>query len=131
MASSCVLRATGNDFQVSEYLRNSSFEPVNVFTVGERKSASSVWDTSGVTVSVGDGKTFPEQVAEAIAFIRNNSSELLSLKAFAGVEVFELDFGIFGKEGYWQSYIFPLELIHLASDVSLELELSIYATQED
>ena len=127
MASSCVLRATGDNFQPSDFLRESTFEPCNVFRKDERKSASSVWDTSGITVEVSSEDDFPAQVREAIIFLETNRTELLRLKQFAGLKNLSLDFGVGGKDSFLQSYFFPLEIIHLASEFELELEVSVYA----
>lgn len=127
MASSCVLRATGDNFQPSGFLRESIFEPCNVFCKGERKSASSVWHTSGITVDVSSEDEFSAQVQDAIVFLETNRAELLRLKQFAGLEELSLDFGVNEKDSFLQSYLFPLEIISLATEFALELELSIYA----
>jgi len=129
MASSCVLRATGDNFQPSDFLRDSIFEPCNVFRKGERKSASSAWKTSGITVEVSSADDFSAQVRDAIVFLETNRAELLRLKQFAGLEEISLDFGVSGRNGFLQSYLFPLKIIRLASEFSLELEVSIYATE--
>lgn len=129
MASSCVLRATGDNFQFSDFLRDSTFEPCNVFRKGERKSASSVWETSGITVDVSSEDDFSAQVEDAIVFLETNRAEMLRLKQFAGLEELSLDFGVNGKDSFLQSYLFPFKLIHLASEFVLELEVSIYATE--
>jgi hypothetical protein len=129
MASSCVLRATGDNFQPSDFLRDSVFEPCNVFGKGERKSASSAWETSGITVEVSSADDFSAQVRDAIVFLETNRAELLRLKQFAGLEEISLDFGVGGRNGFLQSYLFPLQIIRLASEFSLELEVSIYATE--
>jgi hypothetical protein len=129
MASSCVLRATGNNFKFSDFLRDSAFEPCNVFRKGERRSASRVWDTSGITVEVSSKDEFSSQIREAITFLETNRAELLRLKQFAGLEEITLDFGVNGKDKFLQSYVFPLEITRLANEFELELELSIYATE--
>ncbi|MEP7077177.1 MAG: hypothetical protein ABI878_15330 [Acidobacteriota bacterium] len=127
MASACVLRASGDEFQTAEFLRESSFEPVNVFQKGERKAASRTWNTSGITVNVSEADAFEEQVGDAIAFIETNYAELQRLKETVGVEGFELDFGVNGKDSFIQSYVFTSELTRLAGEISLALEISIYA----
>ena len=129
MASSCVLRATGDNFQPSDFLRDSIFEPCNVFRKGERKSASSAWETSGITVEVSSADDFSAQVRDAIVFLETNRAELLRLKQFAGLEEISLGFGVGGRNGFMQSYLFPLKIIRLAGEFSLELEVSIYATE--
>jgi hypothetical protein len=129
MASSCVLRVTGDNFIPSDFLRDSIFEPCLVFRKGERRTASSVWDTSGITVDISSEDNFSAQVRDATVFLENNRVELLRLKQFTGFEELSLDFGVNGKGSFLQSYFFPLELIHLANEFAIELELSIYATE--
>ena len=129
MASSCMLRATGDNFQPSDFLRDSTFEPCNIFRKGERKSASSVWDTSGITVDVSSEDEFSAQVRDAVTFLETNRAELLRLKQIAGLEEMSLDFGVNERNSFLQSYFFPLKIIHLASEFELELEVSIYATE--
>lgn len=129
MASSCVLRATGDNFQSSAFLRDSNFEPCNIFRKDERKSASNVWDTSGITVVVSSKDEFSAQVRDAIVFLETNRVEMLRLKQFAGLEEFTLDFGVNEKGSFLQCYVFPLELINLAGEFALELEVSIYAAE--
>jgi hypothetical protein len=126
MASSCVLRATGKNFQPSDFLQDSIFQPCHVFHKNEPKSASSVWDTSGITLDISSKNEFSEQVRDAIIFIETNQVEFLRLKQFKGIEEFSLDFGVNKKDSFLESYLFPLQLLNLASKFKLELELSIY-----
>ena len=129
MASSCVLRAAGDNFQPFDFLRDSPFQPCQVYCKGSRRSASTVWQTSGMTVDVSTKDQFSEQVQDAVFFLENNLAELVRLKQFNGLTEMRLDFGVNEKGSFLQTYVFPLELICLAGELALELELSIYATQ--
>ena len=122
----CVLRAWGDDFAPEEFLRHSSLEPCNVFRKGARKSEDHTWNTSGLTVVVSESNDFARQVVDAVVFLKSNREDLSHLKGSVGVEGTSLDFGVNGRDGFLQSYYFPPELIHLAAEFSMALDLSIY-----
>lgn len=124
----CVLRGIGDNFKVEEFLKVSTLAPCNVFRKGEPKANGHVWDTSGITVVVSDSSSddLALQVHDAIDFLRANRKELSRLRNFNGLEKMGLDFGIFRKNGFLQSSLFPAELIALASDFGMGIELSIY-----
>lgn len=125
----CVLRAWGDDFQPESFLAGSPLEPCNVFTKGTRKSEGRTWDTSGLTVLVSDDSdNFKHQVNDAIEFLTSNRLELQRLKSSVGIDGLSLDFGVSGKNGFWQRHLFPPELISLAAEYALALEVSIYAS---
>lgn len=126
MASSCVLRVTGTDFQPHDFLRNSTLEPCNIFHIGEQRSVKSAWNSSGITFEISSKNDFSAQIQDAIVFLQTNRAELLRLMKFAGIEDINVDFGIIAGKKFVQSYFFPLEIIHLASELKLQLEVSIY-----
>ena len=128
----CVLRANGDSFQAEKFLEGSTLVPCNIFRRGEPKAQNRVWDTSGITVVVSNasGDDFALQVHDAIEFLRSNRKELFRLRSFAGLEEMELDFGIYRKNGFLQSSVFPAELIALASALGMGIELSIYGEDE-
>jgi hypothetical protein len=125
----CVLRAWGDNFQPESFLAGSSLEPCNVFTKGARKSEGRTWDTSGLTVLVSDDSdNFKHQVTDAIEFLTSNRLELQRLKASVGIDGLSLDFGVSETNGFLQNHFFPPELISLAAEHALGLEVSIYAS---
>jgi hypothetical protein len=124
----CVLRAAGDDFQPEIFLQESTLDPCNVFRKGERKSESRTWNTSGITVVISEGSDFGQQLADAVQFLKSNRAELLRLKAATGLEAMSLDFGVKRRNGFLQSHLFPPELILLAGELSLALEVSIYGS---
>jgi hypothetical protein len=124
----CVLRATGDNFQIKKFMESSPLVPWNVFCKGERKSSSRVWETSGITIVVSDsyGSDLASQIRCVIEFLRDNRAELVRLRKFDGVEEMQLDFGVTGHNGFLQSNLFPAELIAIAGDLQMGIELSIY-----
>ena len=125
--ASCVLRATGDNFNPTNFLLNSSFTACNIFQKGERKSQSNVWNTSGITIDVSSKDDFSQQAIDAVIFLTTYSVELERLKQFNGLEQCVLDFGVSGKNIFVQSYFFSTELIFLASNFEMSLEISIYS----
>ena len=125
----CVLRATGDSFQPEVFLRESTFQPCNVFHKGERKAESRTWETSGLTVVVSEGSDdFAQQATDAIKFLKSNRAELLRLKESSGLESISLDFGVTRGIGFLQSHFFPSELVRLAGELEMALEVSVYGT---
>ena len=128
MAAGCVLRAWGDNFQPEPFLDGSSLQPCNVFHKGARKSASRTWDTSGITVVVSEANGFARQVTDAIEFLKSNGMELQRLHGNVGVDGLSLDFGVDQKNGFLQSHLFPAELVSLAAEYSMTLEVSVYGS---
>jgi hypothetical protein len=125
----CVLRAWGDNFQPENFLGGSSLEPCNVFHKGARKSESCTWDTSGLTVVVSEASDdFARQVADAIEFLKSHGAELRQLQGNVGLDGLSLDFGVNRRNGFLQSQTFPPELICLAAEYSMALEVSIYGS---
>lgn len=128
MAAGCVLRASGDHFQPETFLDGSSLQPCNVFHKGTRKSASHTWDTSGITVVVSEADRFAGQVTDAVEFLKSNGTELQQLHGSVGLDRLSLDFGVDQKKGFLQSHFFPAELVSLAAEYSMALEVSIYGS---
>jgi hypothetical protein len=87
---------------------------------------------SGVHVVAGEGdfSDFPLQVEQAIAFLRNNESQLRRLCTFPGVEIASLDFGIERRDVVFQFDRLPAELLRLAGALGLDIEVSQYPTAD-
>ena len=125
----CVLRAWGDNFQPESFLKGSSLEPCNVFIKGTRKSETRTWETSGLTVVISDATDdFGQQVSDTLACLKSKASEIRRLKTNAGLEGLSLDFGVDRKKGFLPSHLFPAELVALAAEYSMALEVSIYGS---
>jgi hypothetical protein len=123
-----VLRATGDNFQAEKFLEDSTLAPCNIFRKGQPKANNRVWETSGITVIISNacGDDLVQQIHDAIEFLKSNRNEVSRLRGFSGVEAVELDFGVYRKNGFLQSNVFPPELIALAGELGMGIELSIY-----
>jgi hypothetical protein len=126
----CVLRADGDSFEPREFLLLSTLDPCNVFRKGERKSETTTWHSSGLTVPVSECEfdDFEGQIRDAISFLTVHKDELWRLRSFPGVDEVELDFPVHRRDVFVQSQSFPSELVALAGELGLGLELSIYVS---
>ena len=134
---SAVLRIDGVDFDVDRFCAKSSLTPCAVYRRGERVSQVSRSrrrrKASGMNIVVSDGEfdDFQRQVQEAIAFLSANRKELRRLMRFPGVEGACLDFGIERLDVAAQFDRLPPELVRLAGELGLGIEISHYAVSSD
>jgi hypothetical protein len=128
---SCVLRATGIDFDPDSFLANSSLEPCNVYHCGERRSKSSTWQLSGFTVAVSNApfEHFQSQVDDALNFLRTHEAELQRLRSYEGVTDVRLDFAVSERARFVQSTFLPAELLERLLNLQIGLEISVYSQQ--
>lgn len=124
----CVLRVSGDRFLPHEFLARSSFNACNVFLIGEPRGSGSVWSTSGFTVEVSaaSGDELEQQVADAIVFLQRSRAELNRLTDVDDLEDVRLDFGVNRKSVFVQSSYFPQELLTLAGELKVGIEITIY-----
>ncbi len=129
----CVLRVSGRDFAVDEFLARSPLTPCKVWRAGEPRFGHRPPHVDfgfNVVVSDAPGDDFPAQVEDAISFLAVHHDELTRLMASAGVEA-ELDFGIERGDVAVQSDILPAPLIRLAGALGLAIEMSLYPEMVD
>ena len=86
-------------------------------------------ETSGLTVLVSEAcDSFVQQLADAVVILKSNRPELRRLHATAGLDGLSLDFGVTATNGFLENYFFPSELISLAAEYAMSLQVSIYAS---
>jgi hypothetical protein len=124
----CVLRASGDEFVPADFLRQSFFNPCNVFLINERRGSSSVWPTSGFTVDVSStsGDEIEKQIEDALEFLNRYREELTRLVDMPGLTDLRLDFGVNRKNVFVQSSYFPPALLKVAASLNVGIEISIY-----
>lgn len=131
---SCVLRATGREFDVETFLQGSSLKPLIVYHRGQQRfpgSKTQPDEYSGMNVSVSEREfsDLSNQIEDALQFLFRNTSELQRLRDFPGVERLELDFPVEDREAFVLPYAFPCELIWLMGTLKMSLVVSQYRKQ--
>jgi hypothetical protein len=128
---SCILRASGTDFEVDEFLKTSSLDALSVFHRGETQiSGSSATPRragqSGVIVSVStrEFSDLRSQIQDAIKFLLENDRELKRLRDFPGLERMEMDFPVEDRDVVFQSDGFPPNLLSLLGGLAIGLVIS-------
>jgi hypothetical protein len=127
---SCVLRASGKNFDVDEFLKTSSLDALTAFHRGAAQfPASSVTrrcDHSGMKVSVSsrESSDLRGQVKDAVGFLIDNNQELKRLRDSPGVERIDLDFQVEDREMVFQSDAFPPDLLSLLGELRIGLVIS-------
>ena len=128
---SCVLRASGTNFDVDEFLKTSSLDALAVFHSGEAQLRGTVatqrrTGQSGMNVSVST-REFSDlrgQIEDAIEFLKDNDQELKRLRDFAGLERMDLDFPVEDRDVVFQSDAFPPDLLSLLGALRIGLVVS-------
>ncbi len=123
-----MFRATGFNFAVDEFLQQSTLIPDSVWRKGERRLAKRVHKGAGFSMvaSQADMSNPPQQVEDAIAFLKANQVELEQLQNFPGVERIYLDFGIEDRDVAVQCDYFPPELLRLLGNLNIGIEVTRY-----
>ena len=129
----CVLRVAGRDFDVDAYLRRGVLVPSAVYRRGEarfptlpraRKTPQSGFN---IVVSKKEFSDFAGQVRDAMGFLGHHRRAIRALRRRKGVEGATLDFGVERRaEAVVQVQVFPEDLVRLAGQLGLALELSVY-----
>jgi len=132
----CVLRASGTNFDVDSFLRDSPIEALTVFRRGEvrfpdSKTNQRKCEHSGMHVSVStrEFSDLTGQIEDAIGFLTNNHEELRRLAEFAGLEQMDLDFPIEARDVMFQSDSFPPNLLSIMGALRIGLVISRYPSQ--
>jgi hypothetical protein len=129
---SCVLRASGTNFDVDEFLKTSSLDALTAFHRGELQLPSSSVtrksDCSGMNVSVStrDVSDLRGQIDDAIVFLSGNDRELKRLRDFPGLQRMDLDFPIEDRDVVYQRDAFPHKLLSLLGGLCIGLIVSRY-----
>lgn len=134
---STVLRASGADFAIDEYLTLSKLVPISTFRKGEPRFPASQpngpkCERSGANFSASsaDMSNLELQIEDAKVFLRDFAAEIRSLKAFPGLEELSLDFGVKTRPPHWSSFNFSPDLLAAIGELDVGLALSVYPTRD-
>jgi hypothetical protein len=126
--TTCVLRASGEAFDVDSFLAITELAVYRTWRLGEtgrpRKQPNS---DSGICVLVSEAEgDLSAQALDAVAFLAANVEELRRLASFTGVEGVSLDFGYLIRKVAMQCDYLPPELLARAGNLGIGIELSLY-----
>jgi hypothetical protein len=132
-----VLRASGPDFNVDAFVASSEWRFTSVFrrhtpAPPAPRPACRRPEGSGFNVAVSNAglHDFPQQLADAVAFLTERGDEVRALVNFPGVSSVVLDFAVAWRDVAAQSDQFPARLVGLAGACGIALELSHYPVSD-
>ena len=127
----CVLRVSGENFDVDAFLNGTNLKPYQVYRAGDEVTPGSKtlgrFDDNGFKVDVSDADDLPAQIEDALAFLRAHQSDLRKLAEYNADA--QLDFGISRKnpEEFPAQYdSLPVELLRLSGNSEISICLSHY-----
>ena len=135
---SCMLRASGANFDVDLFLKDCGLEPVRVWHKGERKAPNSETNlrtsaASGVCFEVSDAdfSELNSQFVDAQIWLTKNRDEVIRLVQFPDVEGVSVDFGAEIRPPGWRSFSVPPALTSLVGALGVDLEISVYPISDE
>src|SRR5579863_5284164 len=138
----CILTIRGGNLNVEEFIQKTGLQPYKKFDKGEprirTKPEGKKHPLSGLSLeaSSADFNQLDKQIEDTMEFLRANKEKLRHISATKEVDFATLDFGIelridFKRVAY-QFEHFPSELLRLAGELGIGLDISLYPpTTED
>ena len=133
---SCILTISGRNFDIDAFTITSNIRPFRksykVQPMFKSKPDSEKLTQSSISIkaSKADFDNLKKQIADTIRFLRRNKDKLAHIASTKEIDNAILDFGIYlridRKKVLTQSDTFPSELLKLAGNLNLDIELSIY-----
>ena len=133
---SCVLRIVGKDLRINDLL-DIKLETDSFWSKGEPRFSTNPEGEkrkdSGATYLVSDAEfeDFDVQIKEAIEYLNKNKNQIKSIMSLSGIDGSSLDFGIVWRDVAVQCDYFPPELIQIAGELGLGIELSQYPPSDE
>ncbi|NML37457.1 DUF4279 domain-containing protein [Chitinophaga sp. G-6-1-13] len=129
----CNLRITGKDFDISSFLSGTELLVVKTGSKGEPRSPlrpngeKLPYTFLTIETSRAEFGDFDTQVKDTIVYFQMHREQLLQIKETKGIDQVSLDFGIESSEDQFSQQIFlPVELIGLAAELGISIQISIY-----
>ena len=130
----CVLRISGDKFNVEKFIQNSKLKPNLIFhknqPINKLKPKGKKYKSSGLSISTSnaDFDNFDIQIKDTIKYLKKNFKNLADIKKDKTITEFVLDFGITSRiskgNTFTQSDTFPAELLKLSGNLDIDICLS-------
>lgn len=131
----CVLRASGTNTAVIEFLKDSSLEPCVIFDENHQSRKDKVPKTFGFNVTVSDAEfeDLNAQINDVTRFLHKEQQELRRLVQFADIEGVSVDFAISSPPDEIMVWTrsFPPELLGLLGALGIGLDFTIYPESQN
>lgn len=135
---SCILRISGRDFDVDEFLKTTGFTPVRVFRKGDPtcSTESGVQEESGcnIKISSADFDEFERQKEDALKCLTDQFEQVELFRKYQG-ESADIDFGIrtrfIEEEVYVHTDFLLPELLLVTGKLGIGIALSYYWTKAE
>jgi hypothetical protein len=125
----CVLRISGADFDLEAHLATTSIPVYKSHRKGEphaiRRGVTHQSNGFSANVSDSDG-ILSEEVRDAISFLHTHHESLKRLADDPSVSHRTLDFGYYRRDCTVMCEVLPSELLRLAGELDINIELSLY-----
>ena len=124
----CILRVSGEAFNVEAFLEKSPFKPSVVYRKGQRRRPASRGSqtASGFNVMISESEDPDEQAKAALRFLRDHREEVLRLIRSAGVENATLELSCPQREFTARVAHLPTELLSAAGAFGIDIDVSFY-----
>jgi uncharacterized protein DUF4279 len=124
----CILRVTGESFDVDAFLEKSPFKPDIVYRKGQRRRPASrgTQKASGFNVVISQSENPDEQVRRALKFLRENRPEMLRLMRAKGIDQVTVDLSCPQREFTRRVAHLPNELLSAAGAYGIDIDVSFY-----
>ena len=129
----CVLRASGVNFNVDSFIASIPLQIDSMWRKGEKRFPNSttnkkINESSGIRIVASEAgfSEWPQQIEDVISFLQTNLENLRRLSSFPGLEWLVLDFGAEICPPGWSSFTFPPALLSLSGQAGISVCLSVY-----
>jgi hypothetical protein len=134
---SCILTIRGLNFDVDAFIEKSKLRPYKKSYKGQPKFKTKPdgeklsHSLLAIETSKAEFDNLNKQIADTIRYLKRNKDKLSQIALTKGIDYAVLDFGIDlridRKKVLYQSDKFPSELLKIAGDLGIDIELSIYS----
>ena len=133
---SCILSISGQNFNIDAFIDKSKLRPYKKSYLGRPKLKTKPdggklsYSLLSIETSKASFDNLTKQIIDTIRFLKRNKDKLATIGFTKGIDHAGLDFGINlridRKKILFQSDTFPNELLKLAGNLGLDIQLSIY-----
>ena len=131
----CLLHVTGVDLDASQVLGGTGLQPYAQYHSGDLRAVGpkegQPLEFGGFKLLVSDADDLKQEISDASDFLRRNFDLLRIVLSAKTVQDARLDFGYFRRPVVAQFDYLPPDLLKLAADLGIGIELSLYPLPDE